>query len=226
MTLKKIILKYTHLDYFKSYRSYSQEGEDMVLRSFYEGKKGYKGFYIDIGAHHPYRFSNTMYFYKHGWKGINIEPAPTAIKLFKIFRYRDITLNIGISANRQKLKFYCFNEPALNGFSEELSNERNDHSKYKILKTIDIDTYTLAEVLDEYLSAKQAIDFLSIDVEGLDFEVLKSNNWEKYQPQYILVEDKITVNRLEDSEVYVYLNNKGYELVAKTLRTLFFKKHS
>ena len=224
MSLKKIILKYFHPDYFQSYRSYSQEGEDMVLRSFYEGKKGYKGFYIDIGAHHPYRFSNTMYFYKHGWKGINIEPTPTVIKLFKILRKRDITLNIGIAANRQKLKFYCFNEPALNGFSEELSNERNEHSKYKILKTIDIDTYSLEEVLDTYLPANQPIDFLSIDVEGLDFQVLKSNNWEKYQPQYILIEDRIAVKKLEGSEIYTYLNNKGYELVAKTLRTLFFKK--
>lgn len=225
--LKRLILKYFPIDRFRSIKSYAQEGEDMVLRAFYEGKKKYKGFYIDIGAHHPYRFSNTLFFYQKGWKGINIEPTPGAIIAFNIFRRRDINLNIGISDRKDKLTFYCFNEPALNGFSKELSEERNSASeKYKIIKEVEIETYPLAEILDKYLSAGQKIDFLTIDVEGLDLMVLQSNNWNKYKPAYILVEDRIDFTNLSHSEVYKYLEQQGYQLVAKTMRTLFFQHQS
>ena len=221
---KKALLKVLPVNYFKSLTSYSQEGEDMVLQSFYEGRKKYKGFYIDVGAHHPYRFSNTLFFYKRGWRGINIEPTPNAVKAFNIFRRRDINLNIGISGKRDKLLFYCFNEPALNGFSKELSEERDSTSaKYKIIKQIEIETLPLADVLDKYLPEEQKIDFLTIDVEGFDLQVLQSNNWQKYKPMFILVEDRIDFNNLADSEVYKYLEEQGYQLVAKTLRTLFFK---
>ena len=97
LKIKKTVLKYLPIHLFQSHNSYSQEGEDMVLRSFFEGKKNYKGFYIDVGAHHPYRYSNTLYFYKKGWCGINIEPTPGAIKTFNFFRRRYININFGIS---------------------------------------------------------------------------------------------------------------------------------
>jgi len=221
--LKKLLLKYLPVNYFQTHTSYSQEGEDMVLRSFYEGQKNYRGFFVDVGAHHPSRFSNTNYFYKKGWRGINIEPTPGAIKAFNMFRKRDLNLNIGISSVKDKLTFYCFNEPALNGFSKEISEERNTSKKYKIIKEVEVETYPLADVLDKNLPANQQIDFLTIDVEGLDLQVLKSNNWDKYKPSYILVEDRIEFDNLTNSEVYTYLKKQGYQLVAKTLRTLFFK---
>ena len=224
LNLKKTILKYLPFHLFKSLHSYSQEGEDMILQSFYQNQKNYKGFFVDVGAHHPYRFSNTLYFYKKGWKGINIEPTPGAIKSFNFFRRRDINLNIGISGKKDKLIFYCFNEPALNGFSKELSEERNSTSKiYRIEKEILVETYPLADVLDKYLPAGQKIDFFTIDVEGLDLEVLKSNNWDKYKPTFVLVEDSVDFANITSSETYIYLDQMGYELVTKTLRTSFFK---
>ncbi|MBL4676473.1 MAG: FkbM family methyltransferase [Mucilaginibacter sp.] len=223
--LKEILVKYLPLNYFQKHTSYSQEGEDMVLRSFYEGKKKYKGFFVDVGAHHPYRFSNTLFFYKHGWRGINIEPTPGAIKAFRMFRKRDINLNIGISPAKGELTFYCFNEPALNGFSKELSHERNqEDTKYRIIEELPIQTLPLADVFEQYLPAGQQIDFLTIDVEGLDLAVLQSNNWEKYKPLYIAVEDRVDMENLPGSAIYEYLKKQGYQLVAKTLRTLFFKK--
>jgi len=222
-SLKQTILKYFPVNHFQSFRSYSQEGEDMVLRSFYEGKKNYKGFYIDIGAHHPYRYSNTNFFYKNGWRGINIEPTPRAIKAFNIFRRKDVNLNIGISDKSGKMLFYCFNEPALNGFSKEVSEERNKSSdKYKIINEIEVEVHPLSYVLDKYLPENKQIDFFSIDVEGLDLQVLQSNNWEKYRPAYILVEDSINFTTLENSEVNSYLEKQGYHLIAKTMRTLFY----
>jgi len=74
------------LDYFRHKKSYSQDGEDVVLASFYENMKNYRGFYVDIGAHHPVRFSNTWMFYKNGWKGINIDPTPGSMKAFNVIR--------------------------------------------------------------------------------------------------------------------------------------------
>ncbi|MEI5984761.1 MULTISPECIES: FkbM family methyltransferase [Sphingobacterium] len=224
-TLKQTILKYFPIHKFFHARSFSQEGEDMVIRGFYEAKKGYKGVYVDVGAHHPYRFSNTNYFYKKGWRGINIEPSPDAMRWFKWFRPKDVNLNIGISESPQELTYYCFNEPALNGFSQEVSESRDGlHAKYHLLKTIPVPTLPLSDVLDKYLAPGKQIDFLSVDAEGFDLIVLKSNNWEKYKPVFVLVEEELSIPELNKSEVYQLMLSKGYSLVAKTKRTLFFKR--
>jgi len=222
--IKKALLKYLPVNYFEYSNSYSQDGEDMILKALFEQKKGYKGFFVDVGAHHPIRYSNTNYFYKRGWKGINIEPTPSAISAFNTFRRRDINLNIGIGPEKGKLKFYCFNEPALNSFSEEVSKKIDRESeKYKITKELDIDVLTLAEVFDRHLPTNKTIDFLSIDVEGLDYQVLLSNNWEKYKPTVILVEENINVDDLKNSPIYNFLKEKGYNFFAKTLRTCFYR---
>lgn len=222
-TLIKTLKRTFPIDKFFFHRSYSQEGEDMIYRSCFEDRKNYKGFYIDVGAHHPYRFSNTVHFYQNGWRGINIEPTPGAIKLFQLFRRRDVNLDIGIDASVGNLPFYCFNEPALNSFNQKISDERALTTKYKITKVINVKTMPLSQVLDQHLPAGQTIDFLTIDAEGFDLEVLKSNNWNKYIPLFIMVETNINLKNLQQSEIYNYLTVRNYELVAKTSRTSFFK---
>ncbi|WP_198659625.1 FkbM family methyltransferase [Nubsella zeaxanthinifaciens] len=221
--LKSIFQK---LFYYLQYsKSYSQDGEDMILKALFESKKGYKGFFVDVGAHHPVRFSNTKYFYDRGWKGINIEPTPNAIKAFKLFRKRDINLNIGIGTTEGSLTFYCFNEPALNSFSKEVSEKiHQSGGKYRIIKEEKIEVLPLSKVFDKYLPKGQTIDFISIDVEGLDYNVLLSNDWEKYQPQIILVEENVNVDELGNSPIYQFLKSKGYSFFAKTLRTCIYKK--
>jgi FkbM family methyltransferase len=223
-SIKKALSKYLPVNYFAYSKSYSQDGEDMILKAIYEQKKGYKGFFVDVGAHHPVRYSNTNYFYKRGWKGINIEPTPSAIGAFNTFRKRDINLNIGIGPEKTKLRFYCFNEPALNSFSEEVSKRIDAESaKYKIIKELDIDVLPLGDVLDQHLPANITIDFLSIDVEGLDYQVLLSNNWDKYKPSVILVEENVNVDELNNSPIYKFLKDKGYTFFAKTLRTCVYR---
>ena len=76
-------------------RSWSQEGEDMILHRIFGGKKS--GFYVDVGAHHPKRFSNTYFFYCHGWRGINIDAMPGRMKLFNQWRPKDINLEMGVA---------------------------------------------------------------------------------------------------------------------------------
>ncbi|MFA7355121.1 MAG: SAM-dependent methyltransferase, partial [Sulfurimonadaceae bacterium] len=79
-------------NYFDGYalKSYSQEGEDMILRRLFEQQPN--GFYVDVGAHHPKRFSNTYFFYKKGWRGINIDAMPNSMELFNKIRPRDINI--------------------------------------------------------------------------------------------------------------------------------------
>lgn len=222
--IKQLILKYLPIDKFRHAYSYSQEGEDMVLRGFYEGKKRYRGFYIDVGAHHPYRFSNTMYFYQKGWRGINIEPSPHAMKWFQLFRKNDTNLNLGVSAQPQTLTYYCFNEPALNGFCQEVTRKRDGlHSRYHLIKTIPIPTLPLRDILKNNLPRDIHIDFMSVDAEGFDLIVLQSNDWERFRPQFVLVEEEIDFNALHASQIYRFMRAQEYKLIAKTKRTLFFK---
>jgi FkbM family methyltransferase len=217
-----IVKKELFPDYTYRKRSYSQCGEDLVLLSFMGNRK--KGFYVDVGAHHPLRFSNTAIFYQKGWCGINIEPTPTSAKTFKQYRKRDINLNIGIANKEEALTFYMFNEPAYNSFNKELSLQRNElHSSSRIIKEIPVKTYRLADVLDQYLPEGQKIDFLTTDVEGLDYEVLQSNNWQKYAPDFILVESSIDGVKHND-DIYRYLNEMHYQPLARTKWTSIFKK--
>lgn len=208
----------------RGFPSFSQDGEDMIIRSFYEGNPDYKGFYVDIGALHPFRFSNTCFFYNSGWRGINIEPTPSAMGLFKKHRPKDINLNIAIGEKAEQLTFYCFNEPALNSFSKDLAEEREVKEEYFVTNKIPVMVYPLHEVLSQYVPKNQKIDFMSIDVEGLDLSVLKSNDWGKFRPQYLLVEDIFEyLDELKESEIYNFLIQKSYKPVAKTWRTLIFK---
>lgn len=205
-------------------RSWSQEGEDQILRRIFERQQS--GFYVDVGAHHPMRFSNTYLFYKLGWSGINIDAMPGSMQAFHEMRPRDINLELGVGLEAMEKEYYIFNEPALNGFSKQLSMERERaHDIYKIIDVKTIKIEPLAQILDSNLKYDQNIDFLSVDVEGLDFEVLKSNNWNKYRPQYVLVE--ILGSSLQDigcHDISQFMRDNGYEIYAKCVNTVFFKR--
>lgn len=205
-------------------QSFSQEGEDMILRRLFENL--HTGFYVDVGAHHPKRFSNTYYFYKKGWNGINIDAMPGSMQAFETVRPRDINIEKPVSDKKQALTYYAFNEPALNGFSKELSEQRNGQGNYLIKFTKDIETATLEEILDQNLPQNQQIDFLSIDVEGLDFMVLKSNNFEKYKPKVILIEIlESSLSDIEHNEITKYLREYRYTTYAKAVNTVIFIEH-
>ena len=204
-------------------RSWSQEGEDQILRRIFEGKS--KGFYIDVGAHHPRRFSNTNFFYLQGWSGINIDAMPGSMKSFNKNRPRDINIEVGIGLKESKLDYYIFNEPALNGFSEELSIKRNGpNSLYKLNEIVKVNVLPLSKILDINLPSGQIIDFLSVDVEGLDFEVLSSNDWTKYRPKIVLAEILSTnLLDIEQSSIGRLMAEVGYVIFAKCVNTVFFK---
>lgn len=203
--------------------SYSQEGEDMMLARFFSEQA--TGFYVDVGAHHPQRFSNTYYFYLKGWRGINLDAKPGSMEIFQKLRPEDINLEFPISDNNQTLTYYEFNEPALNGFCEKTAHERDGLRHYKIIDQKKLQTYTLAEILEKYLPVNQEIDFLNIDVEGLDYQVLKSNDWQKYRPKMVLVEDLnlSSLKEIDESKLAVFMDQQDYLLYAKSVCTLIFR---
>jgi FkbM family methyltransferase len=204
-----------------SRKSYSQEGEDLFLERLF-GKQ-VDGFYVDVGAHHPRRFSNTYLFYAKGWTGINIEPNPDAIHRFFSERSRDTNLQLGVSDVSTTLTYYSFDEPALNTFEKSLVDSRLKNTPYRVSEELEIRVERLDNILKQYLPPNRKIDFLSIDVEGRDFAVLQSNDWTLFRPRCVLVEALgKSVEENLTSEIFLFMKSSGYKLLGKTFNTLVF----
>ena len=203
-------------------KSYSQEGEDLVLARIFGTVKVTSKFFVDIGAHHPTRFSNTYYFYRRGWRGINVDALPGTKRLFQRMRSRDITIECGVGSQEGVLKYFAFNEPALNTFSEQEAKKK-DRPPYHIINTIQIPVVTLKQILDEHLPLGTKIDFMTIDAEGFDHEVISSNDWGRYRPRVILIELLNTgIENLDAHPTAQLLHSQNYRVFAKTYNTFFF----
>ena len=194
---------------------YSQDGEETFLREFFGDKKD--GFYVDVGAYNPLRFSNTVWAYERGWKGINIEPNTEGHKKFLQMRNSDVNLNCGISEEEGLMSYFEFDEGAYNTFCpEEIPCD------LEVKRVNKIETRRLDLVFKEY--GVNHIDFLDIDVEGYELSVLNSNNWDLYRPTIVLIEQKIEMENLLNSEVYSFMKDKGYAAVSKYNRTVIYKE--
>lgn len=206
--------------------AFSQEGEDLILARIFENKPD--GFYVDVGAHHPIRYSNTYLFYLHGWRGINIDAAPGSMDAFKQLRANDINVETAIGEHTGSLLFHIFNDPAINTFDVALAKERDGQAHYRLMETKKMQMRTLAQVLEEYLPPNKSIDFLSVDVEGLDLAILRSNDWKRFSPEYLLAEDYFCASMEEalQSPITTFLRSVGYALHAKTVHTQIYKRQS
>ncbi len=202
--------------------TYSQEGEDLLLARIFEELQIGTGFFVDIGAHHPKRFSNTYYFYRRGWRGINVDPLPGSKRMFERLRPRDITVECGVGAKEGVLEYFSFNDPALNTFSATEARKK-EVAPFRLVERLRIPVMPLGPLLDEYLPEGTHIDFMTVDVEGFDHEVISSNDWSRYRPRVILIE--LLNTRIEDIEMHPtsrLLFSHSYRLFAKTLNTCFF----
>ncbi len=206
------------IDDFHAHTVYSQYGEDILIESvMYQIDKDKTGFFIDIGAYHPYKFSNTYLFYKKGWNGINIEPTPHKAQLFEIFRPRDINLSIGISNSYTEKTFYIYDENAYNTVTKELVDERKQELNLSPREELVIQFQPMNQIISQYVPEGKQVDLLTIDVEGSEMEVLSSIDWEQTKPSIIAIEMFDTEN-----EIAHYIVNKEYKLVAKTIGTAIF----
>ena len=181
--------------------TFAQAGEDIVLQRIFLGKK--KGFYVDVGAYHPFRLSNTYLFYLNGWSGINIEPRPGSRKLFQKYRPNDINLEVGVSDGAKVLNYHIFEVDTLNQFSSDGSPTIKKFQN----KVVPIKTMPLSSILDEY--ALEKIDFISIDTEGSEHRVLISNNWIDFSPSVVLIEQHSDNN--DFAEIQSLLKDQNYK---------------
>ena len=167
--------------------SFSQCGEDLIVDYIFSLRGIVSPSYLDIGANDPFFLSNTALLYKKGCSGINIDANPQLLGKFRRFRSRDINLNVGIGPIEAELDFYIIDDPTLSTFSKEEAEALTAAGKYKILFVQKVKLITIERLINEYCNG-QFPDFLSLDVEGLDFEILRSIPFEKYGPRVICVE--------------------------------------
>ena len=163
--------------------SYAQNREDVLLNRVFS--ECASGFYIDVGACHPVVHSVTKLFYERGWRGINIEPLPSAYEILAADRERDINLRMGLSDREGTLTFYeCARSVELSTFCEEQADDLRRQGFELVKHSTPVST--LARVCEQH--AGQTIDFLKIDVESFEREVLQGADWARYRPRVVVVE--------------------------------------
>lgn len=201
-----------------SMRSYSQFGEDAVLGALFRSQV--HGTYVDIGAYHPTLYSNTYALYTKGWQGLVIDPNTRMTPLYRVFRPRDTFVSAAVGKEKGEGTYYAYADGAYNTLSKEqvaITSRRGIHPKREYMIPIQ-----LLDTLVEECKASQ-IDFMNIDIEGLDLEVLKAYSFSK-RPRVIAIEDhSFSSLRPQESTTVSFLLSKGYDLYAHTGLTLIFK---
>jgi FkbM family methyltransferase len=192
---------------------YSNWGLDLMADDFF--KKKTKGIYIDVGCHHPFLNNNTYRLYKRGWRGINIDLDFNSIDMFNFFRQSDLNVQSAISDTEEEKNFFFFhNRSAINTLSKSSGDKAKEIKK--------INTITLNSLIENSKFKDNKIDFLSIDVEGHELNVLKGFDIKKYKPNLIILEfidPNINefyhqkIENITNSSLYKYMDNNDYKLI-------------
>ena len=201
-------LKYRLYDGTPKY-SWSQSAEDIVLFSLLGGKKN--GFYIDLGAHDPTVISVTKLFYDLGWKGINVEANPHKFKVIDQVRTRDINLNYAVG-KKKNYKLFVMSASSMSTVNMKALQKLRSEGRTKVVESVSVKGIRLEEILKVY--CKEPIDFLNIDIEGQDYEALKSANFESlkidFWPLWISVENQMPIKNTLRMNSVNYLISLGY----------------
>ncbi len=199
---------------WKKWNSYSQYCEDLFILRFFKYKKGIS--YIDIGSHDPDFLSNTKKIYEeYDWTGVNIEANPWLIEAFNVKRTKDKNLNIGIW-KKGILPFGISTESSLSSFSPDTIEGLKQ--RWILKEMIEVEVFELPEIFDRF-SIDTNVDILSVDVEWLSLEVLKTNDWKKFRPKLICVENDIAYN----TDITTFLSSFWYKKTAYNGLNTFYK---
>ena len=208
---------YFYVQYFKSKiklkKSYSNWGIDMMADFFFRHKT--KGVFIDVGCHHPMINNNSYPLYKRGWNGINIDIDYSAIDSFNFLRSKDTNIEIAVSDTIGNSDLYFYHNRAA---KNTLSKEKGlDAKQIRSIKTT-----TLNKIIEESIYKDQKINFLTIDVEGFELNVLRGFDFKKYKPELVVVEliqEGMTeffhqnITNIQNSDIYLYMIKQDYKLV-------------
>ncbi|GHA51436.1 hypothetical protein GCM10008927_15980 [Amylibacter ulvae] len=181
---KKAKAAFMGLDQDQGQTTYSQFGEDIISFIFLERKTS--GFYVDIGAHDPFRKSNTAMLNQIGWTGINVEPDPVGFQRFEKHRPNDINLNIAVHNEESEVTLYRFRRGLSNTVLE--NRAKGIAKNKKALPSHIVPAMSMNAIMDAYLPKGQPIDFLNVDIEGYDQTALEAFDFDKYRPKLCCIE--------------------------------------
>lgn len=207
--------------------SYSQSGEDLIIQFIFESKGIKLPSYLDIGANHPFNLNNTAIFYQKGARGINVEPAKREFQMFEPHRPEDTNLNVGIGPEAGMLKYFEMENSRLNTFSEEEVKTYVEKEGLTVLRQSEVQVLTIQQVLEQYCNGVFP-DFMSVDTEGLDFEIVKSIDFEANYPKVVCLET-LTFSASGKGEkrynLIEYMKSQGYWLYGDTYINSIFVKN-
>jgi FkbM family methyltransferase len=204
--------------------SFSQAGEDCVIDFLLQELNIQTPSYLELGVCNPIIGSNTYRFYKRGANGILVEADSTQIEFIKKARPNDKVINLGISASNQtEAEFYVFDIQGYNTFIKEEALHREKNSPYKIIRIDNVKLESINNIISQNFSTYPTL--LSIDIEGLDFEVLKSLDTEQF-PIPIICAETCTYSEThikpKDLSIDELMKSKGYVVYADTyINTIF-----
>ncbi|AUQ25600.1 FkbM family methyltransferase [Dickeya zeae] len=219
----------TLTDYFQSFTgssdqsfghiTYSQHGEDMIIANIFSILNITKPTYLDIGANHPLKGSNTALLYSRGSHGTIVDANPNLMNDWKEIRPHDTALNVGVSKEDGELPFYYIDDfSGRNTFDEDLAVAFvTNNPNFKIQKVEKIKTLPINKIVSQYLDGKWP-DFLSLDVEGLDYDVLESADFSQNRPTVICAE--ILSGEEPNMEIIDLLVKKGFYPAFRTIANI------
>lgn len=193
--------------------SYAQCGEDLIVDFLMRTMRILKPTYLDIGAHHPSYISNTYLFYNAGCSGVCVEADPTLSEYIKKIRGRDVCLNVGVGVGvEQTSRFYLLSSRTLNTFSLEEATRYETYGGQKIEKIIDVQLLPINKIVSEYFTT--CPNFISLDVEGMDYEIIKSFDFAQYRPEVFCIETlTYTEDRTERKLVEIIEHMKAHDYI-------------
>lgn len=199
---------------------YSQCGDDIIILNLFHNMGKDRFSYLDIGAHNPYIISNTALFYQKGCRGVNVDANPYLIEAFYKYRPDDLNLNVGIGIKKGNMPFYMVDKySGLNSFSKEMVEEniKNWDNPNIKMNCLNVPVITLDDLVKEYCNGIFP-DFLTIDIEGLDYSVLSSYDLKKDGPVVIDVE----VKKGFDNSIRELLEGHGYRRIFRCGNNFIF----
>lgn len=187
--------------------SFSQFGEDIAIANLLRTLK--TGFYIDVGAHHPFALSNTALFHMQGWNGINVEPSRSNFLSFKRMRPNAINLNVAIHNTKKEVVLHTFKGGRVNTIVDSIAEHQKQNKEF--VESTTVSAMSLNELCEEYLPPNTAIDLLSLDIEGYDFEAIDAFDLSKYKPKVMCIENHgFNFLELSESRLVKKVLSEGY----------------